>query len=166
MPESKVYSRGRAQVAFNMIDCTFQLIIFFILSTTMASQDYVRMSLPDPDNTVAKDYEGLDKVVVNVVPYPAEKVKADSSLLGMAMEYRLGVGRFSKNDIGRLVRQLTHRRRERESESTPGKTGEFVVELRADRGVHYTEIEPVLQALQQARLGSMYITAERAKHGS
>jgi len=51
------------------------------------------------------------------------------------------------------------------SQAGEGKAGPgaFTVELRADRGIHFQEIEPVLQALQQAKLGRMYITAVRGE---
>lgn len=170
MPKSKVYQQGRGRIAFNMtpmIDCTFLLIIFFMLATQLASENYVQMKLPDPDNNVAKEYEGLDKVIVNVVPYSDREISEKPSLAGAAKAYKLSVSAFGKQDIDKLVRRLTQERREREQGTkAAGKTGDFVVELRADRSVHYTEIEPVLQALQRARLGSMYITAEQRRHGT
>jgi biopolymer transport protein ExbD len=165
MPQTGLYKKGRPQIAFNMtpmIDCTFQLIIFFILTTQIASADYVRVELPRPDNNVAKEYE-LNKAVVNVVPYSKKHVAADSSLRGAAMEYRLGADRFRKEQVGQLVGALTRLRRERELRKAAGggKAGQFVVELRADRSIYVSEVEPVFQALRAARLGRMYITADR-----
>ncbi len=168
MPESQVFKRGRSNVTFNMtpmIDVTFQLIIFFMLTTQMASKDWVRLNLPDPANSVARDYK-VAKAVVNVIPFSSERIKQDPSLAGLAQEYRLGVHSFPKGNIDRLVRELTQTRRERKAQESGGKGELFVVELRADRGIHYAEIEPVLQALQQARLGNMYITAKAPPQGS
>ena len=167
MPQSKVYTAGPTQVAFNMtpmIDCTFQLIIFFILTTQIASSDYVRLKLPDPDNNIARKHELPQKVVVNVVPYSEEKIKADSTKLGLAMQYRVRTSSFDRGDIEQLVGQLIRAKREA-APAAGGKAAELVVELRSDRSVYYSEVEPVLRALQRAGLGTMYITAERMKHG-
>ena len=191
MPESKVYKRGRGQIAFNMtpmIDCTFQLIIFFILTTQIASQDYVQLNLPSPDRNVAREYE-LDKVIVNVVPYSKENVRRAGSelgkpspLLGRAEWLRLGLDRFRvgpewpfitreavdmyprARQIDKLVRRLTGARRKHLQEGGE-KQKELVVEVRADRSIAYVDIEPVLQALQHARLGSMYITVKLGEGG-
>jgi len=168
LPQSMVYRTGRARVAFNMtpmIDCTFQLIIFFILTTQLASQEYVRIELPKPDRNVAKEYE-LNKVVVNVVPHTDAEIDEDETLRGLAREYRISVDRFDKKDIDGLIARLIQFRRQAESsEAGEGKAGSgaFTVELRADRGIYFQEIEPVLQALQEARLGRMYITAVRGE---
>jgi hypothetical protein len=101
--------------------------------------------------------------VVNVLPHSKERVAADSTLLGAAREYRLGADRFGRAEVGRLVGALARVRRERELRQAAGggKAGEFVVELRADRSIYVNEVEPVLQALREARLGRMYITADR-----
>jgi len=167
MAKSQVYRRGQADVRFNMtpmIDCTFQLIIFFILTTQIASQEYARIDLPEPDRSVAKEYQ-LNKAVVNVLAYPQEMIEKNASLLGAAMEYRLGMARVRKGRVDKVIRELIRLRREREARagSPEGveRAGPFVVELRADKSVHYTEIEPILHALQEANLGRMYITAER-----
>jgi len=168
LPQSMVYRTGRARVAFNMtpmIDCTFQLIIFFILTTQLASQEYVRIELPKPDRNVAKEYE-LNKVVVNVVPHTNAEIDEDETLRGVAKEYRISVDRFDRKDIDALIARLIQfQRQNKASQAAAGKAGAeaFTVELRADKGIHFQEIEPVLQALQEAKLGRMYITAVRGK---
>ena len=168
MARSKVYRTGRARIAFNMtpmIDCTFQLIIFFILTTQLASQDYVRIQLPEPDRNVAKEYE-VEKLVVNVVPYTKEEIAEDKALRGQAREYRISVNRYDRDDVEGLVRQLVQARRQREVRAAAeGKAAAeaFTVELRADKSVHFVAVEPVLQALQEAKLPKMYITAVRGR---
>jgi biopolymer transport protein ExbD len=168
LPQSMVYRTGRARVAFNMtpmIDCTFQLIIFFILTTQLASQEYVRIELPKPDRNVAREYE-LNKVVVNVVPHAKADIDEDETLRGVAKEYRISVDRFDRKDIDALVARLIQVQRQnkasRAGEAEAGSNG-FTVELRADKGIHFQQIEPVLQALQEAKLGRMYITAVRGE---
>lgn len=161
MARSTIYRSGRAQLTFNMtpmIDCTFQLIIFFMLTTQMASADYVTMKLPDPDTSVARTYE-VNRVIVNIVPYSSGRVSREPALRGAALEYRLGIYRVEKANVGKLVRELLRVQRE-----SP-RPEDFVVELRADRSISYSEIEPVLLALQEAELGRMHITALRELRG-
>jgi len=90
MAKSSVYKRGKPQVGFNMtpmIDCTFQLIIFFMLTTQMASAEFVPMQLPRPLRSVAKEMTE-NKVIVNVVPYTLKEIEAVPARLGIAKEFR------------------------------------------------------------------------------
>jgi biopolymer transport protein ExbD len=136
-----------------------------MLTTQLASQEYVRIDLPKPDRNVAREYE-LNKVVVNVVPHTRADIDEDDTLRGLAREYRISVDRFGKKDVDGLVARLIQVRRQRASSQAgagDAKPGAFTVELRADKRIHFQEIEPVLQALQEAKLGRMYITAVRGE---
>ena len=161
MAKSNVYQRGQAQVNFNMtpmIDCTFQLIIFFLLATQIASADFVQMKLPRPEGPGVEEIDA-QKAIVNVVPYPERRVRANKALAGKAIGYQVRTIKIEKGNIERLIRELLRAQR------TSGKPEDFVVEVRADRTIHYSEIEPVLQALQQASLSKMHITARQALRG-
>jgi len=159
--KSNVYQRGPARVSFNMtpmIDCTFQLIIFFLLATQIASADFVQMKLPRPEGAGVEEIDAK-KAIVNVVPYSERRIRANEALVGKAMGYQVRTTKIEKGDIERLVRELLRARR-----ASP-KPEDFIVEIRADQALHYSEIEPVLQALQQAALSKMHITARQALRG-
>ncbi len=156
MAKSSVMKTGPANVVFNMtpmIDCVFQLLIFFMLTTQMASADFVNMKVPKPDLSQAKKPVEENKAVVNVVPYSESEIKKDSIRKGLAKEYKLGSLFIAKNNMEGLVNELEKARR------TSKNPKEFVVELRADQSIRYNQIEPVLRAMQEAELGKMYITA-------
>ena len=85
MAKSAVYS-GRGQsgdVSFNMtpmIDCVFQLIIFFILAGQVASQSLARVDLYKPWKSQAQKWNEKDpnRVIVNIPSKagPEEKVSS------------------------------------------------------------------------------------------
>lgn len=162
MAKSGVHKPGPAEITVNMtpmIDCVFQLLIFFMLTTQMASADFVIMKVPKPDLSQAKKPQEGNKVVVNVEPFTKAEISADSAKKGVARQYGLGGLKIERGNIEKLVRELDKARR------TSEKPEEFVVELRADKSIRYDQIEPVLRAMQHAELGKMYITAMREPPG-
>ena len=162
MAKSGVSKPGPADMAFNMtpmIDCVFQLLIFFMLTTQMASADFVNMKVPVLNDSQAKKPVEENKAVVNVVPYTQSEIKKDSTKKGRAREYKLGSLVIATNNMEKLVTEL--KKVQRNSKDPK----EFVIELRADQSIRYNHIEPVLQAMQEAELGKMYITAMREPQG-
>jgi len=150
-----VYRRGGAQVSFNMtpmIDCTFQLIIFFLLTTQAASAELVPMKLPDPIRSQARELKE-NKAIINVVPYSKRKIEQDRSKLGIAKEYRVKGEAVKKHDLEKIVNIL------KEMKRTSDKPDKFAVEVRADQKIHYDQIQPVLRVLQDAQMANMRITA-------
>lgn len=56
------------EIRFNMapmIDVVFLLIIFFMLVSTFASAENIRMDLPLPEHSLAKNVKITDRVVIN-----------------------------------------------------------------------------------------------------
>lgn len=162
MAKSRAGKTGPADISFNMtpmIDCVFQLLIFFMLTTQMASADFVNMKVPKPEWSQARKPVEANKAVVNVVPYSRSEIEEDSTRKGLAKEYKLGSLVIETNNVGKLVTELKKARR------TSQDPKEFVVELRADKNIRYDRIEPVLRAMQEAELGKMYITAMREPQG-
>ncbi|MCD4698977.1 MAG: biopolymer transporter ExbD [Phycisphaerae bacterium] len=162
MAKSRFHKPGPAEITVNMtpmIDCIFQLLIFFMLTTQMASADFVNMKVPKPDLSQAKKPQEGNKVVVNVEPFTKEEIIANNARKGMAKQYGMGGLEIERGNIEKLVRELGKARR------TSMKPEEFVVELRADKSIRYDQIEPFLRAMQQAELGKMFITAMREHQG-
>ncbi len=158
MARQSVFARTRGTIGFNMtpmIDCTFQLILFFLLATQMLSADYVEMDLPDPHACAAKQLDEPNKVIINVVPYDKQKLRENPDYAGLAQRYQVKTLPIEKGDTGRLRTLLLRARRDAQARQAQG---DFVVEIRADREVHFKEILPVLRAVQAAEIEKMRIT--------
>ena len=160
---SKVFTRGRASIGFNMtpmIDCTFQLILFFMLTTQTASAEYVDVNVPKPYQSVGRKIEPDGKsvdVLVSVAPYSRTEIAQDKtgSLKGDVKFFQLGTLRIRPEQRDRLVLELKRiKRRE-------AKDCEMIVEIRADRSIEYGLVEPVLQAITAAEIGTMRLTVMR-----
>ena len=138
-----------------MIDVTFQLIIFFMLTTQMASQEIVTMKVPAPPWSVAKEL-GKNRAIVNVVPYSDKEIRQDETKMGLAKWFqikstRIPLGARSERELVDLLRKM--------KADSGDATEAFAVELRADQRIHYSQIQPVLRALQTAQMEKMRITA-------
>ncbi len=156
-----IYEQEKVEVTFNMtpmIDCTFQLIIFFMLVTQMVSADYVDMKLPVPSGkNIGKELDEMNRVVVNVVPFTPTQIEAYPAREGMCNGYKCGRTDIPKGpdteagikDILLLANAYSEER---------DLPGEFVVIIRADRSTRYIELLPVLRAVQKAKIEKMRIT--------
>ncbi len=158
MARQGVFGRTRATVGFNMtpmIDCTFQLILFFLLATQMLSADYVEMDLPEPHVNRSEQLDEPNKVIINVVPHDKQKVRNNPEYAGLAKCYQVKTVVIEKDNTQKLQALLLRARRDAQERRAQG---DFVVEIRADREVHFKEILPVLRAVQGAEIEKMRIT--------
>jgi biopolymer transport protein ExbD len=137
----------------SMIDVTFQLTIFFLLTGTFASLEAARLNVPSVhDEGALKDLNLKNKVVVNIPPYSDKQIQDDPSLKGMAESWKISTETIQR-DPDQLVRELESARAQFEAYQVkdPSLAGvEFQVEVRADRGVYYSEVAPVLVAISKA----------------
>lgn len=148
---------GRAgNVSFNMtpmIDCTFQLIIFFILTSHVATESLAKLQLAQPHASQAVAAEGASprRVVVDVVsaedsPSPSTDAK------GRAEMYRIDDRPIAPGDKTALMGIF-------QSRKTAAGKGELFLEIRADQRVNFGHIEPILVAAAEAGISGMNITA-------
>jgi biopolymer transport protein ExbD len=121
---------GRSEVGINltpMIDVTFQLIIFFLISSHLSKQE-AQMKLPLPvaeSGEIPQDLSAK-RLTLNVL--------ADGSLI-------LAGHHIHKAELaGRL------------QEAAKLEGGKFEVRIRGDRDVPYRSVEPVLTACAKAGL--------------
>jgi biopolymer transport protein ExbD len=145
-----------------MIDCTFQLIIFFILTAQMASEqakvlianpiDSMALSIVDP-----KAPPFPNKVTVNICGKFGDKKERPASESSSAEYYQIGQKRIELQDEELLI-QIMKDARAQSLKKHPD--AEFFVEIRADRDINYAEIEPVLLAAGEAKMSRMTVTAE------
>jgi len=147
------------QVEFNMtpmIDCTFLLIIFFILASQMASDSLAKVDLHRPQASQAiptEDIETPNRVIINVLSRAGDDEDANPALAGRADRYEINRVRFEVGNIERLADFLRRRK------DSSGKPDEFYVEIRADHRVNFADVEPVMLAAADAEIVKMNLTA-------
>ncbi|HAU36509.1 MAG TPA: hypothetical protein DCX07_02185 [Phycisphaerales bacterium] len=148
-----------------MIDCTFQLIIFFIIASQSASQMLAKLTLPKLVESQAipeKEIRSPDRVIVNVQSAEASDEREYAvPLPGQASRYVINGQKFKVGDIASLEKLLTDRRKAWEA---AGKQGEFYVEIRADHRVAYSQVAPIMEAAAEAGVVKMRIDAEVARN--
>jgi biopolymer transport protein ExbD len=163
--KNKAPHGGAADVNLTpMIDCTFQLIIFFILTAQMASEQ-AKVLISTPIESMALSVVNPEsppfpnKVTVNVCGKfgDTKQEDRDPSKSGAAEYYQIGQKKIEVHDIDGLIEIL----KEAHAQSVKkNPKAEFFVEIRADKDVEYAEIEPVLLAAGEAKMNRMTITAE------
>lgn len=144
-------------VSFNltpMIDVTFQLIIFFILTSQIASEALAQVILAKPyePQVIKTDEEMANKIIVNVVS--AEKKKSEDPMMaGMAKEFSVNGQEIPIDDLDTLKRKIE------EAYKASSDKKEFFVELRADKRVSYSEVMPVMVVSGEIGIMNMGLTA-------
>jgi biopolymer transport protein ExbD len=166
MAKKKLESHGgAAEVNLTpMIDCTFQLIIFFILTAQMASEQ-AKVLISSPEDSMALSVVDPqsppfpNKVTVNICGKfgDTKQEDRDASQSSSAEYYQIGMDRIELHEDELLVQRLKDARAAA-MEKNPD--AEFFVEIRADRDINYAGIEPVLLAAGEAKMSRMTITAE------
>ncbi len=152
MPKSLVYNTNRpaGDVSFNMtpmIDCTFLLIVFFILASQMASKALSQLQLHKPVQSQAiVPPRPPERVIVNVISTDI----ADTS--SRASHYEIDGVAIGLDRVDLLTHEL-NRRLMRAGEA------EFFIEIRADSRVSYGDVFPIMSAATDAGISRMNITA-------
>lgn len=154
-----------------MIDCTFQLIIFFILTAQMASQELAKVSLPEPAKSMAvgpdpEDTGGgattISNVTVNVVnKYGDQDKDRQPELAGKAQYYQIGPDKIDAGNIEALTTAIKARKNQILTDKNIKKVKEsdIIVEIRADKDIAFQDIEPVMRAAAEAKIAKMSMTA-------
>ena len=173
---SALRSDGSAgEVTFNMtpmIDCVFQLILFFLLTSQVASANLPRMELFRPLESqaqISKDRKFPYKVIVNVLSDREEtksgvKGPIDPRKAARARAYVVGgkyydaSGKRSDKEKFTLAK-LEEILRKRWKETAEEHKSEFFVEIRADKDVHFNEIVPVMEIAAKVGIVKMNLTA-------
>lgn len=166
---SAVYGGGgpAGDVYFNytpLVDVTFNLIIYFVLTSTINTQAMARVIVPTVHDSaaVATEKLGTDRVVVNVVSGGTSvSARGDdpyTSDSGRAKGYEIDGVPISVGDMEKLVTTIKKKRDFIGRQPTAGKPENFYIEVRADFRVEYQDIEPILFAAAQAEIPKMNIT--------
>jgi biopolymer transport protein ExbD len=133
-------------IGFNMtpmIDCVFNLMIFFILTTVFVQLETEQVVLPMAVTAEAKDYTQFRNIVINIVDPPPKTPQI--KVFGRVYE------------PGELTEYL------RERKANAGKDEKLNVILRADAMVPYEDVARVMLAAGSARIEGWWITTEIEK---
>jgi biopolymer transport protein ExbD len=170
MPRIRKKASGQAgEVNINltpMIDATFQLIIFFILTTTFVKAELAQISVPDPLEPYVPAEEGkappgmilLQAVSQADVPDNPENVWANAGKSGKLSHYQLGLKKF---DIQNVNTDLVEEIKRRKQELTKAGAKEFRVQIRADRRLRARDVQPLMFAAYLAEIYDMDIKTTR-----
>jgi biopolymer transport protein ExbD len=153
-----------------MIDCTFQLIIFFIIVAQISNEELAPLIVPEPDKSRAKKQDleqqgSPDVTIVNVWSEFEDRKELDDGttrdeepILAMkAVGYKVRQETLDVGDLRRLTEILREERAGFESNGRPAQT--YYVEVRADMDVGYDQVLPVMRAAAEAGIARMYMTA-------
>jgi biopolymer transport protein ExbD len=155
-------------ISFNyipLIDVTFNLIIFFVLTSEIGSAQKARVLIPDPymPQAVKRDAMSTNSVVIAVISKGAMDKDADAETASLAYSYDIGGTTFEVTDLKGLVDLIAQKKAAYEKlAGVTASKGEFFVEIRADARLKFSEVSPVIQAIAAAQIPKMAISAKRA----
>jgi len=157
MSKNKIFAKeSNGSVEFNMtpmIDCTFLLIIFFILSATVLNEALAELELHRPFESQASKNEKLNDVpnviIVNVVSDARDKDDIDSMDSSRAKEYMIN-GKVIK-DVGNRE-ELVKLIRQGAIVAQDKGYKDYYVEVRADHRVNFGAVQGVLKAAAAASI--------------
>ena len=150
MAKNKVFTKeSSGAVEFNMtpmIDCTFLLIIFFILSASVLTDALAELELHRPYKSQARDEKALNelpnRIIVNVVSDAKDKHDLNSRDSALAKEYMINGAIIDIGDSEKLTDKI----RQGAILAKDGDYKEFYVEIRADHRVNFGAVQEVLKA--------------------
>jgi len=143
-----------------LIDVTFQLIIFFMLVSNIMTTEAMDMVIPDLTEPRTRELTESGRVVVNVAPHP--------DLITPTQRTRNGGLYFDRDTIPVIARvgirdfvvgidSLSDLRFELEQARADNPDVQVV--LRADAGLAYEDIQPVMDAISAANIRTVNVTA-------
>ncbi len=130
----------------SMLDIVFQLIIFFIMVTNFAAADLPPLEPPEGTEAFSSQYPFTR--VINIVPFPEGKTpgSADHVLVG-GVELPINPGG---------MKQLTDLLKNEQNTRPDIK---MHVRLRVDKGLHYDQVQPVMEAVTNAGIARVNLVA-------
>ena len=153
---SQVYERGPSTPRMNMtplIDVTFQLIIFFMLVNTIASEEILPIVLPELDNPQTIKLGEVSRIIVNLGTAEfsdREPGVAGLNTSGDLARMRVGMNQVNANDMQEISRILAEAR---------GNNPDVEVLLRADSALFFQDVQPVMQAITAAGIKKVNMVA-------
>ncbi|MCY2931124.1 MAG: biopolymer transporter ExbD [Planctomycetota bacterium] len=161
-------AKGGAALNINltpMIDCTMLLVIFFLLTTEIASSNFTALDLPKPTNPIAKPLDTANRVVINVLPYSdAEIAKMPAgrqeAARHEAARYDMEPYRYTRETLGKLKGDL--------ATAAAGKNcslADLTLVIRSDAKIDYTSVEFIISIAQTTGIKKVQLATWIDKKG-
>jgi len=152
---SQVFKKGPASPEMNMtpmIDIVFQLIIFFMLVNNIIAEESVVMIVPDLENPKTRELGEDNRITINIAPktYDPGRPIGDLNIPGEASMVKVGLDRYKLDDMESVTKAL---------EEIKARNPNIEVLLRADGGLFYEEVQPVMQAIATAGIVKVNLVA-------
>jgi len=141
--------KRHSDVRFNMapmIDVVFLLIIFFMLVSTFASAENIRMDLPNPEHSLAEKAKITDRVVINCIP-------ASMSDKGEVLASACSVGPNPPEPLDRIALRIA---------SAKSANPQLKVIIRADKRLRYEQVREVMRMVAEQRIEDLKLVAHVA----
>jgi len=122
-----------------LIDVTFLLLTFFMLSTHFASAEKMALELPRPDDNQAMDRRFMDKVIINML-YQGEK-RPPALTIGP-------VGLKTTSELSERLSDLAR------------MYPRIEVILRADRRLPYGDVRRIMKLISARNLSHLQVVTE------
>ena len=155
MAKNKIFKRDSdGSVEFNMtpmIDCTFLLIIFFILSASVLNEALAELVLHQPFQSQASDKVLNDVpnvIIVNVISDAKDENDTESRESSLAKEYMINGEIIPVGDRKILIERI----KQGAVVARANDFKEFYVEIRADHRVNFGAVQGVLKAAAAASI--------------
>lgn len=147
-----------------LIDCTFLLIIFFLLTAQLAGRELPELLLASPEkpspSVLPAEVKQRSYVTVNVLTqYDGSAQARASRLSAQANRYQVGVD-IVEAERPDAMAVLSNLLASRKTQADRRGTTDFWVEIRADRDIRYGDVEPVMRAASDAEIEMMSLTAK------
>ena len=135
-----------------MIDCTFQLIIFFILTAQIASAELVEMPVPKPLQPQVplneKPVEPKNRLILQAVSKEGDPRNLEA--------YQVRLQRFQPHELQLMQEMIEGAIADAKAENFET----FTVIIRADQRLSYQHVARLMKIAAQAGATKMELTAE------
>jgi biopolymer transport protein ExbD len=152
---SQVFKKGPISAAINMtpmIDVVFQLLIFFMLVNNISNEEGAPMIVPELEDPKTLEFGDRNRVVINIEPmaFPENRKIGDINIPGQASSLKIGIERYALDDMDGVTKSL---------QQAKARNDKVEVLLRADAGLFYDEVQPVMQAIANAGIVKVNLVA-------
>ena len=153
MTRARAIQPGAAKVSMNltpMIDMTFLLIVFFILTSQISSVESAEeINLPEPRDSVAVEPGEEHRLIINLIPDEANRSQVAAMRVGFHTHVFDAPGRGALRD--ELLAAVAHDPAVR-------------IDIRADRDAAYSAVYPILRLASASRARRVDLVVAATRH--
>jgi len=155
MRKSFLHSRSRPPIGFiilPMIDVIFLLLLFFVMVTSFEATARIRVDVPRPDESQARNDASPERVVINCEWVRGADAKDGAPAPSARANYRVGAD--PPEDLGVISRRLS---------ALKAANPQLTVVVRADRRLPFAAIREVMQVIAENGIVNVSVSAIRGR---